>query len=134
MDYDKIREEVGTKVAECMISFHRAFQKAGGAIRSVEQLKELSVFEFLTQIAAQNNIRFFYDQEQADLDRKRTGRRTRTTPEILRAVREEAGEEATAQARAEQDAEVVVLTEEESFLSELDHLDDEELYRYNAGF
>lgn len=56
--YVKTREQS----IDCITSFHQAMQDAGGSLLSFDLLKSMSLLEFMTTIAAQNNIRFYYKQ------------------------------------------------------------------------
>lgn len=47
-------------VAECTLSLAEAVQKAGGAINHQDML-DMPLDEFITEIASQNYIRFVYD-------------------------------------------------------------------------
>ena len=48
------------EAVDCVSSLHIAMQNAGGSIMSTEKLKTMTVMEFITTVAAQNNIRFYY--------------------------------------------------------------------------
>lgn len=56
------------QTVDCVTSLHKAVQDAGGTILGTEKLENMTVMEFVTTIAAQNNIRFHYKQPKNDHD------------------------------------------------------------------
>jgi hypothetical protein len=55
------QEEVKREVADCTMSLAKAIQEAGGAISPDNRdLLQMRLGDFITQIAAQNGIRFIH--------------------------------------------------------------------------
>jgi len=59
-NFDKIRQDV----ADCTLSLGCAIQEAGGRIDP--EMLSMSLGEFITSIAGQNNIRFIYKRPERD--------------------------------------------------------------------
>lgn len=57
------QEEIKREVADCTMSLCIAVQQAGGAVGGPRDLLQLRLGEFITQIAAQNGIRFIYQEK-----------------------------------------------------------------------
>lgn len=55
-------EEARRGALDCALSLARAMQDAGGSIPDAGELAKMTVEEFITKIAAQNNIRFIYQE------------------------------------------------------------------------
>ena len=51
------------QAVDCVTTLHKAMQDAGGSILDVESLETMTVMQFITTIAAQNNIRFHYKKQ-----------------------------------------------------------------------
>lgn len=56
---DKVRKEISEKVAACMLSLTRAVQNAGGSLTAIK-FEEISLMDFIHQVAAPNHISFHY--------------------------------------------------------------------------
>lgn len=50
----------------CVISLNQAIQNSGGVVLSVETMQKMSLMDFITTVAAQNNIRFVHEKNGAD--------------------------------------------------------------------
>lgn len=50
----------------CVTSLSIAMQRSGGAVMSVKRMQEMSLMDFITSIAAQNDIRFVYEKKTDD--------------------------------------------------------------------
>ena len=48
------------QAAECVTSLQAAIQEAGGSVMSVERMRGITLMQFITEIAAQNGLRFHY--------------------------------------------------------------------------
>lgn len=57
-DYEKAR----LQTVECVNSLQSAITAAGGNIIDTQRMLDMSLMEFITTIAAQNNIHFYYKQ------------------------------------------------------------------------
>lgn len=51
---------VRREVVHCLSSFDGAIQEAGGRVLSPCEMEKISLMDFITTIAAQNGIRFYY--------------------------------------------------------------------------
>ena len=49
--------------AICINSLDRAIQQAGGTVFGIDRLSKMTVLEFITEVAAQNHIRFVYEPQ-----------------------------------------------------------------------
>ena len=59
--------EVQREAIECIASFQHAIHEAGGALFDYETLKSMTLIDFMTKVAAQNNIRFYFQQPKDQL-------------------------------------------------------------------
>lgn len=48
------------EAADCINSLNQAMMAAGGSIPDSKYLEEISLMDFITHTASQNNIRFYY--------------------------------------------------------------------------
>lgn len=56
---------------EAGLSLARAIQRAGGAVPEPESIGSMTMLEFITTIAAQNGIRFHFQEPQEENPEKR---------------------------------------------------------------
>ena len=56
----KSREEA----IDCVVSLNQAILDAGGTPLVFESLRGISLLDFITKIAAQNHIRFYFDNPE----------------------------------------------------------------------
>ena len=57
-------QDIREQAVDCMASLSLAMQEAGGRIFTLEDMRKLSLLDFITTVAAQNNIRFKYVREK----------------------------------------------------------------------
>lgn len=63
MDWANIHQRNRREAVDCVTSLHRAMQQAGGTVLSYQDMGSMTLLEFITTVAAQNGIRFHYDEE-----------------------------------------------------------------------
>jgi hypothetical protein len=56
------QEEIKREVADCTMSLACAIKAARGSLPQNRDLLQMRLGEFITQIAAQNGIRFIYEE------------------------------------------------------------------------
>jgi hypothetical protein len=56
------QDRIKPMVVDCTLSFTRAVQQAGGEIS--DRILDMSVREFISNVASQNGIRFIYDPDK----------------------------------------------------------------------
>jgi len=59
------------KIVECICSLNTAIQEAGGRVLTAERIKNMSLMEFITTMAGQNNIRFVYEKPDYNEEQKK---------------------------------------------------------------
>ena len=54
------------ETVDCVNSLQKAIQDAGGQLISTERMEQLTLMQFITTIASQNLIRFYFDDPEEE--------------------------------------------------------------------
>jgi hypothetical protein len=58
------RTQNGGKIAKCVMSLAQAIQRAGGSVG--DHVLNMSLRDFITEVAGPNGIRFVYEKEKSE--------------------------------------------------------------------